>query len=74
MGEGVLDREDGEEVGEWGGGGGAEDACNAAEGVILGYTREVEEGLGGLLGPQRGSVGEHREDNGVVYLPPVREV
>ena len=55
-------------------GGGAEDACDMVEGIVLGCTNEFEKVFLWAVSPEGGAIGEHRQDDGVIDFPPVGEV
>ena len=72
--EGILDREDGEEVGEGVHRRGTEASRDAPEGVILGDSGQLDEVFRGLEAPERGAVREDGEDDGMVDSPPIGKV
>lgn len=52
-----------------------EDARHAAEGIVLGSLGKFDEG--GVVGessPERGAIGEDREDDGVENSPPIHQI
>lgn len=62
--ESEVDREDVEEVVEWDGGGGGEDAAKFADGSVLGNLKGSDEGLLGCASvPERGPICEDGYDD-----------
>ena len=74
LGDHVFDRWDGKHVVEREGGRCMEGSTDVADRIILCNLEDVKESFGWLVGPEGQAIGEDREDDGMVDLPPIGKV